>query len=177
MYPTRSLCLPVDLRLMVVVAGTVLLIMSGTSEGSPTPEWRLPAASLRLGEPARETALRLAADAAAPLADGAALTLAHTAHHRIGGEEQMTLYFLLESAEKATAATAVAAATTAREPAGRPGQACWRSLAGLPAGLERLDHAVLVAWQHGEAYSEPGWHPVRPPSPSSLSPLEELRAH
>ncbi|KPM56471.1 NUDIX hydrolase [Frankia sp. CcI49] len=177
MYPTRSLCHPVDLRLMVVVAGTVFLIMSGASEGSPTPEWRLPAASLRLGEPARETALRLAADAAAPLADEAALTLAHTAHHRIGGEERMTLYFLLDCTAKVATATAVTAATTAREPAGRPGQACWRPLIDLPAGLDRLDDAVLVAWQHGEAYSEPGWHPVRPPSPSSLSPLEELRAH
>ncbi|WP_199865026.1 NUDIX domain-containing protein [Frankia sp. EI5c] len=142
----------------------------GGSGGCATPPagaWRLPGGALRLGEPARETALRLAAEAVGSEITEPQLSLVHTAHHRLGGEERVSLYFALHRD----------AALSGARP-GRPGpETTWQPLAGLPAGLEPLDRAVLASWRRAEPYSEPGWHPVRPPSPSSLSPLETLRSH
>ncbi|WP_020572562.1 NUDIX hydrolase [Parafrankia discariae] len=142
----------------------------------PAPVWRLPGGPLRLGEPARETAVRLAAEIAGLRADEAELTLAHAAHHRLAGEERVSLYFTARHWDEAVG-------QPAGGPAGEPGEevpeaarTCWRPLAGLQADLDPLDRTALAHWRHGERYSEPGWHPVRPPTPGGLSPLDALRA-
>lgn len=206
MYPSRSHCLPVDLRLIIIRDDAVLLTTgepgpgsdtgtrpggrAPTGTGAPTtagyprtpgstgpPEqpaqaWRLPGASLRLGEPARETALRLAAEVAGIRANESELMLAHAAHHQLGGGEQVSLYFLPPT--RVLPPTCVLP-----QPAERPADGArehWRPLGDLPAGLDPLDQAVLACWQRAESYSEPGWNPVRPPSPGGLSPLPALRA-
>ncbi|WP_018639494.1 NUDIX domain-containing protein [Parafrankia elaeagni] len=167
MYPSRSHCLPVDLRLIIIRDGAVLLTPGRTGPPErPAQAWRLPGAPLRLGEPARETALRLAAEVAGIRANESELMLAHAAHHQLGGGEQVSLYFLPPTCGLP-------------QPTERPADGArehWRPLGDLPTGLDPLDQAVLACWQRAESYSEPGWNPVRPPSPGGLSPLPALRA-
>ncbi|WP_235013869.1 MULTISPECIES: NUDIX hydrolase [unclassified Parafrankia] len=154
-----------------------------SSAGARRPEppalvWYLPGAPLRLGEPARETAVRLAAEIAGLRADEAELTLAHAAHHRLAGEERVSLYFTAHCWDDAVGPGAAGAAQAGESGEGAPEaiQTCWRPLGELQIDLDPLDRTALVHWRRGERYSEPGWHPVRPPTPGGLSPLDALRA-